>query len=144
MRRLAAEVLEAYPRLDVLVNNVGGFWAHRHVTADGLEHTFAVNHLAPFLLTNLLLERLEASAPARVVTVSSGAQSMGRIDFDDLQGARKYSGQQAYNQSKLANVMFTYELARRVEGSGVTATCCTPASPAPTSAPRTRPATSPG
>ena len=121
VRRLAAEVLEAYPRLDVLVNNVGGFWAHRHVTADGLEHTFAVNHLAPFLLTNLLLERLEASAPARVVTVSSGAQSMGRIDFDDLQGARKYSGQQAYNQSKLANVMFTYELARRVEGSGVTA-----------------------
>ena len=121
VRRLAAEVLEAYPRLDVLVNNVGGFWAHRHVTADGLEHTFAVNHLAPFLLTNLLLERLEASAPARVVTVSSGAQSMGRIDFDDLQGARKYSGQQAYNQSKLANVMFTYELARRLEGTGVTA-----------------------
>jgi len=110
----------------VLVNNVGGFWAHRHVTADGLEHTFALNHLAPFLLTNLLLERLEASAPARVVTVSSGAQSMGRIDFDDLQGARNYSGQQAYNQSKLANVMFTYELARRLEGSGVTATVLHP------------------
>ena len=121
VRRLAAAVLEAYPRLDVLVNNVGGFWAHRHVTADGLEHTFAVNHLAPFLLTNLLLDRLKASAPARVVTVSSGAQSMGRIDFDDLQGARKYSGQRAYNQSKLANVMFTYELARRLEGTGVTA-----------------------
>ena len=126
VRRLAAEVLEAYPRLDVLVNNVGGFWAHRHVTADGLEHTFAVNHLAAFLLTNLLLERLESSAPARVVTVSSGAQSMGRIDFDDLQGARKYSGQQAYNQSKLANVMFTYELARRLEGTGVTATVLHP------------------
>ena len=77
-----------YPRLDVLVNNVGGFWAHRHVTADGLEHTFALNHLAPFLLTNLLLDRLKASAPARVVTVSSGAQAMGRIDFDDLQGER--------------------------------------------------------
>jgi retinol dehydrogenase 14 len=121
VRRLAAEVLTAYPRLDVLVNNVGGFWAHRHVTADGLEHTFAVNHLAPFLLTNLLLERLRASAPARVVTVSSGAQSMGRIDFDDLQGERKYSGQRAYNQSKLANVMFTYELARRLQGTGVTA-----------------------
>ena len=114
-------MLDAYPRLDVLVNNVGGFWAHRHVTADGLEHTFAVNHLAAFLLTNLLLERLKASAPARVVTVSSGAQAMGRIDFDDLQGARKYSGQRAYNQSKLANVMFTYELARRLEGTGVTA-----------------------
>lgn len=121
VRRLAAEVLDTYPRLDVLVNNVGGFWAHRHVTADGLEHTFAVNHLAPFLLTNLLVERLESSAPARVVTVSSGAQSMGRIDFDDLQGTRKYSGQRAYNQSKLANVMFTYELARRLEGTGVTA-----------------------
>lgn len=121
VRRLAAEVLAAYPRLDVLVNNVGGFWAHRHVTADGLEHTFAVNHLAAFLLTNLLLERLESSAPARVVTVSSGAQSMGRIDFDDLQGERAYSGQRAYNQSKLANVMFTYELARRLEGTGVTA-----------------------
>ena len=121
VRRLAAEVLEAYPRLDVLVNNVGGFWAHRHVTVDGLEHTFAVNHLAAFLLTDLLLERLKASAPARVVTVSSGAQSMGRIDFDDLQGARDYSGQRAYNQSKLANVIFTYELARRLEGTGVTA-----------------------
>jgi retinol dehydrogenase-14 len=121
VRRLAAEVLDRYPRIDVLVNNVGGYWAHRHVTADGLEHTFALNHLAPFLLTNLLLERLKASAPARVVTVSSGAQSMGRIDFDDLQGERKYSGQQAYNQSKLANVMFTYELARRIEGTGVTA-----------------------
>ena len=121
VRRLAAAVLDAYPRLDVLVNNVGGFWAHRHLTADGLEHTFALNHLAPFLLTNLLLDRLKASAPARVVTVSSGAQSMGRIDFDDLQGARNYSGQRAYNQSKLANVMFTNELARRLEGTGVTA-----------------------
>ena len=126
VRRLAGEVLAAYPHLDVLVNNVGGFWAHRHATADGLEHTFALNHLAPFLLTTLLLERLKASAPARVVTVSSGAQSMGRIDFDDLMGERKYSGQGAYNQSKLANVMFTYELARRLEGSGVTATVLHP------------------
>ena len=78
VRRLADEVLAAYPRLDVLLNNVGGFWAHRHVTADGLEHTFALNHLAPFLLTSLLLDRLIASAPARIVTVSSGAQSWGR------------------------------------------------------------------
>ena len=121
VRRLAVSVLQAYPRLDVLVNNVGGFWAHRHPTADGLEQTFALNHLAPFLLTNLLLDRLKASAPARVVTVSSGAQSMGRIDFDDLQGARNYSGQRAYNQSKLANVMFSNELARRLDGTGVTA-----------------------
>jgi len=121
VRRLARDVLAAYPRLDVLINNVGGFWAHRHETADGLEHTFALNHLAPFLLTNLLIDRLRACAPARIVTVSSGAQSMGRIDFDDLMGEQTYSGQRAYNQSKLANVMFTYELARRLDGSGVTA-----------------------
>ena len=121
VQRLAGQVLAAYPRLDVLVNNVGGYWATRHATEDGLERTFAVNHLAPFLLTHLLLDRLRSSAPARVVTVSSGAQAMGRIDFDDLQGERSYSGQRAYNQSKLANVLFTYELARRLEGSGVTA-----------------------
>jgi NAD(P)-dependent dehydrogenase (short-subunit alcohol dehydrogenase family) len=126
VRELAGEVLAAYPRLDVLLNNVGGFWAHRHMTADGLEHTFALNHLAPFLLTGLLLQRLRASAPARIVTVSSGAQSMGKIDFDDLMGERKFSGQRAYNQSKLANVMFTYELAKRLEGTGVTATVLHP------------------
>jgi retinol dehydrogenase 14 len=126
VRRLADEVLVAYPQLDVLLNNVGGFWAHRHLTADGLEHTFALNHLAPFLLTNLLLERLITSSPARIVTVSSGAHSMGRIDFDDLMGEQDYSGQRAYNQSKLANVMFTYELARRLEGTGVTATALHP------------------
>src|SRR5207247_3512327 len=121
VRRLAVSVLGAYPRLDVLVNNVGGFWAHRHPTADGLERTFALNHLAPFLLTNLLLGRLKQGGPARVVTVSSGAHAMGRIDFDDLQGERSYSGQRAYNQSKLANVLFTYELARRLRASAVTA-----------------------
>jgi retinol dehydrogenase 14 len=126
VRRLADEVLAAYPRLDVLLNNVGGFWNHRHVTADGLEHTFALNHLAPFLLTSLLLGRLKASAPARIVTVSSGAQSIGRIDFDDLMGEQQYSGSRAYNQSKLANVMFTYELARRLDGTGVTATALHP------------------
>jgi len=126
VRRLAVAVLETYPRLDVLINNVGGFWAHRHPTADGLEHTFALNHLAPFLLTNLLLDRLKASAPARVVTVSSGAQSAGRIDFNDLQSARNYSGQRAYSQSKLANIMFTNELARRLEGTGVTASSVHP------------------
>jgi len=126
VRRLAAEVLDAYPRLDVLVNNAGGFWNTRRVTVDGLEHTFALNHLAPFLLTHLLRDRLIATAPARIVTVSSGAQAVGRIDFDDLQGERSYSGQRAYNQSKLANVMFTYELARRLEGTGVTATVLHP------------------
>ena len=126
VRRLAAEVRATYPRLDMLVNNVGGYWAHRHVTTDGLEHTFALNHLAPFLLTHELLELLVASAPARVVTVSSGAQAMGRIDLDDLQGVGGYNGQRAYNQSKLANVLFTYELARRLEGTGVTATVLHP------------------
>jgi NAD(P)-dependent dehydrogenase (short-subunit alcohol dehydrogenase family) len=117
---LAEEVLAEYPRLDVLINNVGGYWATRHSTVDGLERTFAVNHLAPFLLSNLLLDRLRSGAPARVVTVSSGAHAAGSIDFEDLQGEREYSGQRAYNQSKLANVMFTYELARRLQGSGVT------------------------
>ncbi|MGH8870800.1 MAG: SDR family oxidoreductase [Acidimicrobiia bacterium] len=126
VRRLAGDILAAYPRLDVLLNNVGGFWAHRHLTADGLEHTFALNHLAPFLLTNLLLDRLTTSAPARIITVSSGAHYMGRIDFDDLMGEQDYSGQRAYNQSKLANVMFTYELAGRLEGTGVTATALHP------------------
>jgi retinol dehydrogenase 14 len=126
VRSLAAEVLAAYPRIDVLLNNVGGFWSHRHVTADGLERTFALNHLAPFLLTSLLLDRLIASAPSRVVTVSSAAQGMGKIAFDDLMGEGTYSGQTSYNQSKLANVMFTYELARRLAGTGVTATALHP------------------
>jgi NAD(P)-dependent dehydrogenase (short-subunit alcohol dehydrogenase family) len=126
VRRLAAEVLDAYPRLDVLVNNVGGYWDTRHVTADGLERTFAVNHLAPFLLTDLLLERLKDSAPARVVTVASGAHTAGRIDFDDLQGGRSYSGSRAYDQSKLANVLFSHELARRLAGSGITANALHP------------------
>lgn len=93
---------------------------------DLFEHTFALNHLAQFLLTHELLDLLVASAPARVVTVSSGAQAMGRIDLDDLQGERAYSGQRAYNQSKLANVLFSYELARRLGDTGVTATVLHP------------------
>jgi NAD(P)-dependent dehydrogenase (short-subunit alcohol dehydrogenase family) len=126
VRRLAGEVLAALPRVDVLVNNVGCFWNSRQVTVDGLERMFALNHLAPFLLTHLLAERLKQSAPARVVTVSSDAQRLGRIDFDDLQGERSWSGQRAYNQSKLANVLFTYELARRLRGTGVTANALHP------------------
>lgn len=126
IRRLAGEVLEGLPRLDVLVNNVGGYWNTRHLTDDGLEHTFALNHLAPFLLTNLLLDRLAQAPAARVVTVSSNAQALGRINFDDLQGADAYSGARAYNQSKLANVLFTYELARRLHGSSVTANALHP------------------
>jgi retinol dehydrogenase 14 len=126
VRRLAREVLEGLPRIDVLVNNVGGYWSSRHVTADGLERTFALNHLAPFLLTDLLLDRLEQSAPSRVVTVSSNAHATGRIDFDDLQGMRSYSGGRAYSQSKLANVLFTYQLVRRLRGSAVTANALHP------------------
>jgi retinol dehydrogenase 14 len=117
VRRLAEEVLDRYTYIDVLINNAGGYWKTRHVTADGLELTFALNHLAPFLLTNLLIDRLKQSAPARVITVSSNAQAQGRIDFDDLQGEKSYSGARAYSQSKLANVLFTYELARRLQGT---------------------------
>jgi retinol dehydrogenase 14 len=126
VRRLASEVLAALPRIDVLVNNVGGYWNTRHVTADGLERTFALNHLAPFLLTSLLLDRLRESAPARVVTVSSNAHSDGVVDFDDLQGERDYSGARAYGQSKLANLLFTYELARRLQATSVTANAVHP------------------
>ena len=126
VRRLADEVLQRLSRIDVLINNVGGYWNTRQVTADGLEHTFAVNHLAPFLLTSLLLDRLKHNAPARVVTVSSHAHASGRIDFDDLQSERSYSGARAYNQSKLANVLFTYELARKLQATPVTANALHP------------------
>ncbi|MGW7685092.1 SDR family NAD(P)-dependent oxidoreductase [Kribbella sp. NPDC054772] len=126
VRRLAHEVLQRDPHPDVLINNVGGYWNTRHATIDGLEHTFALNHLAPFLLTNLLLENLQQGTPARIVTVASNAHAMGRIDFDDLQGERSYSGARAYNQSKLANVLFSYELARRLTGSSVTANAVHP------------------
>lgn len=126
VRRMADEVVRRLPRIDVLVNNVGGYWHTRHLTADGLERTFAVNHLAPFLLTNLLLDRLKQTAPARVVTVSSNAHRLWRMDFDDLQGERSYSGSRAYDQSKLANVLFTYELARRLRRTSVTANALHP------------------
>lgn len=126
IRSLAAEVVARYPRLDVLVNNAGGLNGARTLTVDGLELTFAVNHLAYFLLTNLLLDTLKASAPSRIVNVTSEAQSNGRIHFDDLQGERGYSSMRAYSQSKLANILFTYELARRLAGTGVTANCVHP------------------
>jgi NAD(P)-dependent dehydrogenase (short-subunit alcohol dehydrogenase family) len=126
VRRLAGEVLGALPRLDVLVNNVGGYWDTRHVTADGLERTFALNHLAPFLLTNLLLDLLQASPAARIVNVSSDAHHQDSMNFDDLGGERSYSGMRAYSQSKLANLLFTYELARRLGAGGVTANALHP------------------
>ncbi|MGH3364347.1 MAG: SDR family NAD(P)-dependent oxidoreductase, partial [Nocardioidaceae bacterium] len=126
VRRLAGEALDRLPRIDILVNNVGGYWNSRHVTPDGIERTLAVNHLAPFLLTSLLLARLETSDDARVVTVASHAHAQGRIDFDDLQGVASYSGARAYNQSKLASVMFSYELARRVRRKPVAANAVHP------------------
>jgi len=124
---LAQQFKARYDRLDVLINNVGVFLWRRHETVDGLEHTFALNHLVGyFLLTRLLLDPLRASAPSRIVSVSSDAHFGGRISFDDLQGQRRFSGWKAYSQSKLANVLFTYALARRLEGSGVTANALHP------------------
>jgi NAD(P)-dependent dehydrogenase (short-subunit alcohol dehydrogenase family) len=126
IRRLADNFKDAHPRLDVLINNAGLFRTERITTADGLEMTFAVNHLAYFLLTNLLLDVLKASAPSRIVNVASGEQRNGTIDFDDLQGEKGYKGPKAYSQSKLATVLFTYELARRLEGTGISANCLHP------------------
>jgi retinol dehydrogenase-12 len=111
---------DKYERLDVLVNNAGGFFMSRLESIDGIEMTFALNHLNYFLLTNLLIETIKASAPARIINVSSAAHQNASIDFDDLQDKHNYSSWQAYGQSKLANILFTYELARRLEGTGVT------------------------
>ncbi len=126
VRALAEAFLQTHDRLDVLINNAGLYMPQRRETGDGYEATWAVNHLAPFLLTNLLLDVLRASAPARIVNVSSNSHYSGTINFDDLSGEQSYSWIGAYGQSKLANVLFTYELARRLEGSGVTATCLHP------------------
>jgi NAD(P)-dependent dehydrogenase (short-subunit alcohol dehydrogenase family) len=120
VRRAAAEFLAGGRPLHVLINNAGVVNLQRTLTADGLEATFAVNHLAYFLLTTLLLDRLRASAPARIVNVSSEAHRFGPLDFDDLQNERRYRTMKVYGQSKLANILFTAELARRLEGSGVT------------------------
>lgn len=128
VRALAEAVKKNHPRLDVLINNAGAFLrdARRHLTVDGYETTFQVNHLAHFLLTGLLLDLLKASAPARIITVSSGLHSSGRIAWDNLQGEKEFDGYSAYNHSKLANVLFTYALAERLQGTGVTANCLNP------------------
>ncbi len=126
IRHLAEEYRQRHDRLDVLVNNAGLFLARRHVTEDGIETTFAVNHLAPYLLSRLLLPLLERSAPSRIVTVSSEAHQRGTINFDDLNAEGRYNWIDAYAQSKLGNVLFTYELARRLDGTGVTANCLHP------------------
>jgi NAD(P)-dependent dehydrogenase (short-subunit alcohol dehydrogenase family) len=113
-------------RLDVLVNNAGGIFIRRTITSDGLEMTFALNHVAYFLLSGLLLDVLKQSSPARVVNVASGMHMGAHLDFDDLQNEKHYSGFRAYGRSKLANILFTYELARKLEGSGVTVNCVHP------------------
>ncbi len=121
IRQLVQDFKGQYQQLHVLVNNAGGFFLNRAETVDKLEYTFAFNHLGYFLLTNLLLDVLKASAPARIVNVSSNAQNGAKIHFDNLQLEHGYAGMKAYGQSKVANVMFTYELARRLAGTGVTA-----------------------
>lgn len=125
-KRIAAEVAAAESRIDVLINNAGALFNHRQVTADGLEMTFAVNHMAYFVLTEGLRERLAASAPARIVNTASAAHRGAKLDFDDLQSARNYRGFSVYGRSKLCNILFTRELARRLQGSGVTANCLHP------------------
>ncbi|HVC23119.1 MAG TPA: SDR family oxidoreductase [Candidatus Dormibacteraeota bacterium] len=128
IRQLATDILAHYPQVDVLINNAGAVHSSRQLTEDGLELTWAVNHLAPFLLTNLLLGRLCANAPARIVTTSSAAHRGARIPFDDINAERGYAtfGFARYGQTKLANILFTSELARRLRGSRVTANCFHP------------------
>ncbi|MGZ4371446.1 MAG: SDR family NAD(P)-dependent oxidoreductase, partial [Gaiellaceae bacterium] len=120
IRQLAAEVRRGHDRLHVLVNNAGALFPRRGLTVDGLERTFALNHLGYFLVTSLLIDLLLASAPARIVNVASQAHARGHLDLDGLQSQARYGGLAAYRASKLANLLFTYELARRLDGSGVT------------------------
>ena len=120
VRRLASEFQQTYPHLHLLVNNAGCAYPTRTLTSEGLEATLVVNYLAPFLLTELLLDRLKASAPARIVNVSSAQHANAHIDFDNLQGEKKYGNLSTYNQAKLAVLLWTYELARRLKGTGVT------------------------
>jgi len=126
IRKLATEIKSKFPVIDVLVNNAGAINQQRIETVDGFELSFAVNHLAYFLLTNLLLDNLKAAPKARIVSTASEASRVGKINFDDLQLTKNYSSLKSYGQSKLANIMFTYELARRLEGTNITANCLHP------------------
>ncbi|MDP7546980.1 MAG: SDR family oxidoreductase [Alphaproteobacteria bacterium] len=121
VRALAGRILDKHGRIDVLLNNAGGFFQQRRVTVEGLEYTFALNHMAYFVLTDLLLPALGEAKQGRIVNVASGAHRRGSMNFDDLQGERAYAGWPAYCQSKLMNVMFTYALARRLRGTATTA-----------------------
>jgi NAD(P)-dependent dehydrogenase (short-subunit alcohol dehydrogenase family) len=126
IRQLAQQFRNRYKHLHALVNNAGAVFMQRQESVDGIEMTFALNHLGYFLLTNLLLDVLKSSVPARVVNTSSELHRKAHLDFGDLQNARRYRGMNAYHQSKLANMLFTYELARRLEGTGVTANVFSP------------------
>ncbi len=126
IRAFAAEFPKTHPRLDVLINNAGITALKRRLTPDGIETQFAVNVLGPFLLTNLLLDTLKASAPARVINVGSAAHAGGHVDFDNLQGEREFHGFRAYSDSKLELLLLTYEFARRLQGTGVTVNCVHP------------------
>jgi NAD(P)-dependent dehydrogenase (short-subunit alcohol dehydrogenase family) len=125
-RRVGAEIAAREPRIDVLINNAGAMFADRRVTPEGLEMTFALNHMAYFVLTEALREKLIASAPARIVSTASDAHQGASLDFSDLQSAKAYNGFRVYGRSKLANILFTRELARRLGGTGVTANCLHP------------------
>jgi NAD(P)-dependent dehydrogenase (short-subunit alcohol dehydrogenase family) len=124
--RVAAEILTTEPRIDVLVNNAGALFNRRQLSPEGLEMTFAVNHMAYFVLTEALTPTLKRSGPARIVNTASAAHRGAKLDFDDLQSEQAYSGFQVYGRSKLCNILFTRELARRLQGSGVTANCLHP------------------
>src|SRR5580700_4612108 len=126
MKRVAAQVAEHEPRIDVLINNAGGLFATRRLTEDGLERTFALNHMAYFVVTEGLRERLLASRPARIINTASAAHQGATLDFDDLQSAKNFGGMKAYRRSKLCNILFTRELARRLRDTGVTANCLHP------------------
>ncbi|MGB8073735.1 MAG: SDR family oxidoreductase [Pseudolabrys sp.] len=126
MKRVAAEIADHEPRIDVLINNAGALFAKRRLTEDGLERTFALNHMAYFVMTAGLRERLLASGLARIINTASAAHQGATLDFEDLQSAKSFGGRKAYGRSKLCNILFTREFARRLQGTGVTANCLHP------------------
>jgi NAD(P)-dependent dehydrogenase (short-subunit alcohol dehydrogenase family) len=126
MKRVATEIAASEPRIDVLINNAGALFNRRRITSDGLEYTFATNHMAYFVLTDILRERLIASAPARIINTASRAHESGNLELDDLQSEKSYFGFRVYGTSKLCNILFTRTLAQRLQGTGVTANCLHP------------------